>query len=69
ALRRRGLPEFIAGEYAEAQEYAEKALKSFRASDISRTKALFWAANAYYNRAKSDANEVGMLNEKIAGML
>jgi hypothetical protein len=69
ALRKRGLPEFIAGECAEAQAYAEKALKSFRASEISRTKALFWAANAYYDRAKSDADEVGTLNEKIAGML
>ena len=53
----------------EAQAYAEKALKSFRASEISRTKALFWAANAYYDRAKSDAKEVGTLNENIAGML
>jgi hypothetical protein len=69
ALRKRGLPEFIAGEFAEAQEYAERALKSLRASEISRTKALFWAANAYYDRAKSDANEVATLNEKIAGML
>jgi hypothetical protein len=69
ALTEGGLPEFIAGEYAEAQSYAEKALKSFRASEIARTKALFWAANAYYERAKSDANEVAVLNEKIAGML
>ena len=69
ALRERSLPEFVDGEYAEAQGYAEKALKSFRASEISRTKALFWAANAYYERAKSDANQIGTLNEKIAGML
>jgi len=69
ALRERSLPEFIDGEYAEAQSYAEKALKSFRASEISRTKALFWAANAYYDRAKSDTTEVGTLNEKIAGIL
>jgi hypothetical protein len=69
ALKERNLPEFIDGEYVEAQAYAEKALKSFRASEISRTKALFWAANAYYDRAKRDANEVGTLNEKIAGIL
>ncbi len=69
ALKERGLPQFIAGEYAEAHAYAEKALKSFRSSEISRTKALFWAANAYYERAKRDENEVGMLNEKINGML
>ena len=69
ALRERGLPEFIGGEYAEAQAYAEKALKSFRGSEISRTKALFWAANAYYERATSDADEVATLNHKISGML
>jgi len=69
ALRKRSLPDFIDGEYAEAQTYAENALKSFRASEISRTKALFWAANAYYDRAKSDAEEVGALNAKIAGIL
>ena len=68
-LRERSLSEFIDGEYAEAQAYAEKALKSFRAAEISRTKALFWAANAYYDRAKSDATELGILNEKIAAML
>ncbi len=69
ALEGRGLPEFVGGEYAEAQRYAEKALKSFRASEISKTKTLFWAANTYYERAKSDANEVEALNVKIAGML
>jgi hypothetical protein len=69
SLGERSLPEFIAGEYAEAQSYAEKALKTLRASEISRTKAFFWAANAYYERANGNAKEVGMLNEKIAGML
>jgi hypothetical protein len=68
-LRERSLSEFIDGEYAEAQAYAEKALKSVRASEISRTKALFWAANAYYDRAKSDATELEILNERIAAML
>ena len=67
--RGRSLPEFIDGEYSEAQAYAEKALKSFRASEISRTKALFWAANAYYDRAKSDAKDVATLNENIASKL
>lgn len=69
ALSERSLPEFIDGEYAEAQAYAEKALKSFRASEISKTKALFWAANAYYDRAKSDEKNVGALNDKISGMV
>ena len=69
ALRERSLPEFIDSEYAEAQAYAEKALKSFRASEISKTKALFWAANAYYDRAKGDEKDVGTLNDSISGML
>ena len=68
-LRERSLPEFLDGEYVEAQAYAKKALKSFRASEISRTKALFWAANAYHDRAKSDAKDVATLNENIANML
>jgi hypothetical protein len=69
ALRERNLPRFVDSEYAEAQSYAEKALKSFRASEISKTKALFWAANAYYDRAKSDEKDVGTLNDNISGML
>src|SRR5436305_8026051 len=36
--KQRDLPEFIQGEYAEAQAYAEKALKSFRSGDIRKTK-------------------------------
>ena len=65
----RDLPEFIESEHAEAQSYAEKALKSFRAGEISKTKALFWAANAYHERAQRDAKEVQELNAKIAGLL
>ena len=67
--RRRDLPEFIESEHAEAQSYAEKALKSFRAGEIRKTKALFWAANAYHERAQRDAKEVRELNEKIADLL
>jgi hypothetical protein len=67
--RQRNLPEFIDGEYAEAHSYAEKALKGFRAGEIRKTKALFWAANAYYDRAQRDAKEVKELNDKLAGML
>lgn len=69
ALKRRDLPEFIAGEHAEAQSYAEMALKSFRAGEIKKTKALFWAANAYHGRAQRDTKEVTELNHNIAGML
>jgi hypothetical protein len=67
--RQRDLPEFIQGEHAQAQSYAEKALKSFRAGDVRKTKALFWAANAYHDRAQRDAKEVKELNDKIAGLL
>src|SRR5882672_4828830 len=65
----RDLPEFIESEHAEAQSYAEKALNSFRAGEIGKTKALFWAANAYQQRAQRDAKEVRELNDKIAGLL
>src|SRR4029077_5939259 len=67
--RQRDLPEFIGSEHAEAQAYAEKALKSFRAGEIRKTKALFWAANAYQERAQRDTKEVRDLNDKIAGLL
>jgi hypothetical protein len=67
--KERSLPEFIDSENAESQAYAEKALKSFRAGEIRKTKALFWAANAYYERAQRDAKEVRELTSKIAGLL
>src|SRR5579859_7024029 len=67
--KQRDLPGFIESEYAEAQSYAEKALKSFRAGNIRKTKALFWAANAWQERARHDASEVTELNHKIAGLL
>jgi hypothetical protein len=67
--RQRDLPDFIENEHAEAQSYAERALKSFRAGEIRKTKALFWAANAYHDRAQRDAKEVKELNGRIAEML
>ena len=69
ARRFAGAPEFIDSEHAEAQSYAEKALKSLRAGEISKTKTLFWAANAYQERAQRDLKEVRELNDKIAGLL
>lgn len=65
----RHLSEFMDGEYAEAQEYAEKAVKSFKAGEVGTTKVFFWAANTYYERAQRDVRELGELNEKIAAML
>ena len=67
--RQRDLPEFIESEHAEAQSYAERALKSFRSGEIRKTKALFWAANAYHDRAQRDAKEVKELEGRIAEML
>lgn len=67
--RQRDLPGFVESEHAEAQSYAERALKSFRTGDIRKTKALFWAANAYRDRAQRDAKEVKELNGRIAEML
>lgn len=65
----RHLPEFVESEYAEAQSYAEKALKSFRAGEVRKTKVLFWAANAYHERARRDTKEAMELNGRIAEML
>ena len=67
--KQRDLPAFIESQHAEAQSYAERALKSFRAGKIRKTKALFWAANAYYDRALRDAKDVKELNGKVARML
>jgi hypothetical protein len=65
----RSVPEFVESEYAEAQSYAEKALKSVRAGDISKTKTLFFAANAYFDHAQRGHTELRDLNTKIAEML
>lgn len=67
--KERNVPEFVENEHAEAQSYAEKALRSLRAGDIRKTKVLFWAANAYSDRAQRDAKEVRELNDRITAML
>lgn len=67
--KERGLPEYVDSEHAEAEAYAEKALRSLRAGEIRKTKALYWAANAYYERARRDAKEITELNGKIAELL
>jgi hypothetical protein len=67
--RQQDLPAFLQSEYAEAQAYAEKALQSFRAGEIGKTKALYWAANAYHEKAQRDAKELRELNDSIAGLL
>jgi hypothetical protein len=69
ASKERGLPEFIESEHAEAEAYAEKALKSFRAGEIRKTKALYWAANTYYERAQRDAKEIREFNGRLDELL
>jgi hypothetical protein len=70
AIRKeRSLPQFIDAEFAEAEAYANKALKTFQRSDIRRTKVFFYAANAYRDKAHRDLGEAKELNEKMTEML
>lgn len=67
--KERSLPEFIDGEYAEVETYAEKALKSLRAGEVRNAKVLWYAANAYHERAERDFKETKELGEKIDKLL
>ena len=67
--KERGLPGFLEAEYAESEAYAEKALKSLRAGEIRNAKALYWAANAYYERAERDVKDQRDLGDRIAELL
>jgi hypothetical protein len=67
--KERGLPGFLEAEYAEAEAYAEKALESVRGGEIREAKALYWAANAYHERAERDLKDNRELAEKIAELL
>jgi hypothetical protein len=69
AKRERALPQFIDGEYAEAEAYAEKALKSFQRGEIRKTKVFFYAANTYRDKAERDFKDAKELGEKMAQML
>ena len=70
AIRKeRSLPQFIDAEYAEAEAYANKALKSFQRSEIRKTKVFFYAANAYRDKAQRDLGEAKELKEKMTEML
>ncbi len=64
-----GLPLFIDGVYAQAETYAKKALKSLRANEIHRAKALYYGANIYHAWAERDAKDVRELVAKITEML
>jgi predicted O-methyltransferase YrrM len=63
------VPAFIDAEHAEAQTYAEGALRSLREGDIRKAKTLFWAANAYHEKAQRDGKDVRELNHRIEAML
>lgn len=69
ASRERNLPAFIDAEYAEAEAYGNKALKSFQRRDVRKTKVLFYAANIYRDKADRDLKEAKAFNEKMAEML
>lgn len=70
AVRQDGeLPDFVDGEYAEAEGYAAKALKALRTGDIRKTKVFFYAANSYRERAERDVQESRALASKMAAML
>lgn len=65
----RSLPAFLDGEFAEAEAYAEKALKSFQRDEIRKTKVFFYAANTYRDKAERDLKEAREFAEKMAQML
>jgi hypothetical protein len=65
----RALPAFIDSEFAEAEVYADKAMKSFQRGEIRKTKVFFYAANAYRDKAERDIRDARELGEKMAQML
>ena len=64
-----GLPKFIDAIFAEAEGYAGKAVKSLLAGEVSKAKAMYYAANICHERAERDLRESKDLNEKIEGLL
>jgi hypothetical protein len=67
--RQQHLPKFLDAEYAEAEQCAERSLKSLRTGEIRNAKALYWAANAYSELADRDMKETRELVEKITELL
>jgi hypothetical protein len=68
-IKARNLPQFLDAEYAEAEAYGKKALKSFHRGDIRKAKVFFYVASTYRNKAERDLKEARDLNEKMAEML
>jgi hypothetical protein len=69
AKKGRALPQFIDGEFAEAEAYTDKAMKSFRRGEIRKTKAFFYAANIYRDKAERDIKDARELADKMGQML
>jgi len=69
ASKERNLPNFLEAEYAEAEMYCNKALKSFQRGDIRKAKVHFYAASTYRDKAQRDLKEARAFNEKVAEML
>jgi uncharacterized coiled-coil DUF342 family protein len=70
ALKEAGdLPDFVDGEFAEADKYAQRALESLRAAEIKKAKTLWYASNTFYARAERSVKEIRELGAKIASVL
>jgi hypothetical protein len=69
AKKDRALPEFIDSEFAEAEAYADKAMKSFQRGEVRKAKVFFYAANTYRDKAERDTKDAKELGEKMAQML
>lgn len=69
AMKDRALPQFIDSELAEAEAYADKALKSFQRREIRKAKVFFYAANVFRDKAERDIKDSRELGEKMAQML
>ena len=69
AKKDRVLPQFIDGVFSEAEDYADKARKSFQRGDIRKAKVFFYAANLYRDKAERDIRDATELAGKMAQML
>lgn len=65
----RAVPAFVDSEYAEAEAYATRALKSLRSGEVSKTKTFFYAANTYLDGADRGLEQSRELGAKMAEML
>lgn len=64
----RGIPPFINGGYALAEEYAKKSLRAIQTGKIRDAKILLWTASSYLDLTERNLKHVKDVNEKIAAM-